>query len=148
MKFNVYIDGYNLYNGLKETSRREPFYKCCYWLDLWKLGKWLEGLHSGWELQAVKFFTAPEHIEPPPNSWDPKTNQTRYLEALRSRNIEIIKGFFRKQEALCKHASCDIRGQYFDLTEKMTDVALGVEMVSDVLRGEVEGLVLITRDVD
>ena len=35
-----------------------------------------------------------------------------------------------------------------DLTEKMTDVALGVEMVSDVLRGEVEGLVLITRDVD
>lgn len=69
MKFNVYIDGYNLYNGLKETSRREPFYKCCYWLDLWKLGKWLEGLHSGWELQAVKFFTAPEHIEPPPNSW-------------------------------------------------------------------------------
>ena len=96
----------------------------------------------------MKFFTAPEHIEPPPNSWDPKTNQTRYLEALRSRNIEIIKGFFRKQEALCKHASCDIRGQYFDLTEKMTDVALGVEMVSDVLRGEVEGLVLITRDVD
>lgn len=118
MKFNVYIDGYNLYNGLKETSRREPFYKCCYWLDLWKLGKWLEGLHSGWELQAVKFFTAPEHIEPPPNSWDPQTNQTRYLEALRSRNIEIIKGFFRKQEALCKHASCDIRGQYFRLNRE------------------------------
>lgn len=148
MLFNVYIDGYNLYYGMREAARREPYYKRCYWLDLFKLGKWLESLYpQQWKLNEVKYFTA-QDISPSYSPGAKRSNQARYWDALRAKQVKIIEGFFRDEEKQCKHGPCDKRGIYTDRTEKMTDVALGVHMVSDALRNEVQAVVLITRDMD
>ncbi|MEJ7594397.1 MAG: NYN domain-containing protein [Planctomycetaceae bacterium] len=46
----VYIDGFNLYYGLKEKNWRKY-----YWLDLWAFA---ESLANGRQLVSVKYFTA------------------------------------------------------------------------------------------
>lgn len=46
-----YIDGFNLYHGMREAG-----FKRYYWLDLAKLA--LSLLHGGQELTATKYFTA------------------------------------------------------------------------------------------
>lgn len=66
----VYIDGYNLYHGLKAKNWRR-----LYWLDLWRLGE--ELLKPGQRLGAVRYFTT--RIKGPDDS---RNRQNDYLEAI------------------------------------------------------------------
>jgi len=114
-RFNLYVDGFNLYHALKAASRLDEYYRHCYWLDLVYLGRWFERLHPGWKLEKVKFFTAPDRKRPPrgparrpgePKPKEPKTNQFIYWDALRARGVEIIEGYFRDETLTCKRESC------------------------------------------
>ena len=140
-----YVDGYNVYHGLlsKEWQRFK-------WLDFRAL--FAELLEPGEDLAKVKYFTArgrgPE---------DSNRRQAIYLGALTSHSgTEVIYGRFTKgaprQCSYCGNIfrprcpRCerpDRRNQ-----EKMTDVALGVNMVADAYEGLYAKAFLMTGDTD
>lgn len=67
----VYIDGFNLYHGLHESTGRSHL-----WLDLVKLGS---SLRSKQRLVGVRYFTAPVLNDP-----QAQARQAHYIDALRS----------------------------------------------------------------
>ena len=69
----LYVDGFNLYYGLRARCWRRY-----YWLDLRHLSVNL--LRSGQELVAVRYFTA--RVSPEPGDPDKPARQNTYLEAL------------------------------------------------------------------
>jgi len=89
---NFYIDGLNLYNGLKSAGLRKY-----YWLNLEELSKLL--LKPNQKLNQIKYFTS---IVYPDNNLDnyglnKYMRQSRYLKALKTLDsLEIILG--RHQE--------------------------------------------------
>ena len=69
----VYIDGFNLYYGLRSRGWRRY-----YWLDLRRLSENL--LRPRQVLAAIRYFTA--RILPEPDDRDKPVRQSMYLEAL------------------------------------------------------------------
>lgn len=144
MVFNVYIDGYNLYYAIRRASQADPYYKRCYWLDIERVGKWIQDLYPNWTLGAVKFFTSRVDSKD-----DGFRNQETYWKALRTKkSVEIIEGSFRKESMMCRFRNCEVRGLFDHSREKMTDVALGVTMLKDACLKQVGAIVLVTRDID
>ena len=85
----VYIDGFNLFYGMR--SKR---WKRFYWLDVFQLAKNL--LLTGQQLSIVRYFTAP--ILPDPNDPDKDKRQTTYLDALATLpSLSIEKGYYRSK---------------------------------------------------
>jgi hypothetical protein len=77
-RLTVYVDGFNLYHGLKERSGRRLL-----WLDLVKLSRLLRPRSS---LLRVRYFTAPVLDDPPAAS-----RQGRYQSALLARNPGLVE---------------------------------------------------------
>ena len=138
-----YVDGYNVYYGLQSKGLRK-----FYWLDLWALLS--ELLEPGEDLEAVKYFTARRR-----GPQDSNTRQAIYLEALTSHaGVEVIYGKFAMRAPWhCSYCSDELhclkckdparRNQ-----EKMTDVALSVNMVADAYEGLYEKAFLMSGDSD
>ena len=138
-----YVDGYNVYYGLQSKS-----WQRFYWLDLRALLS--ELLEPGEVLATVKYFTARRR-----GPQDSNSRQTIYLGALTSYSgVEVIYGKFAMRALRhcsycgdilrcpgCKHPAR--RNQ-----EKMTDVALGVNMVADAYEGLYEKAFLMSGDSD
>ncbi|MGH3278694.1 MAG: NYN domain-containing protein [Trebonia sp.] len=105
----AYIDGYNLYYGLREHGRRYL------WLDLEALMQSL--LKPGQELAAVRYFTARRRNDPPGEQ-----RQQTYLNALsaHSRVLEIKYGRFQEKNRRCRNCNTS----RLDYEEKESDVAL------------------------
>jgi hypothetical protein len=114
----VYIDGFNFYFGLRESS-----WQCYYWLDFPKLaGNLISGLDNS-VLSATKYFTA--RISAPE---DKRQRQNNYLELLELRgNLEFRFGNYRDKPFTC---SACTRPNYLS-NEKQTDVNIAVEMMVD-----------------
>lgn len=85
MKFNAYIDGFNLYKG---ALQKRPDLK---WLDLRTLAQNLWQEH---ELEKVYFFTS-RVKEKFPGDLAPR-RQHAYLRALEGARVEVVLGKFRK----------------------------------------------------
>src|SRR5689334_6219633 len=110
-KVMVYIDGFNVYFGLKESG-----WNNYYWLDYVALAQSLtEKLREeNTELVATKYFTS--RISAPE---DKRKRQTIYLEALESQgNITIYYGNYRENLYYC--SGC--RRPNYVPNEKQTDV--------------------------
>jgi hypothetical protein len=133
-RLTVYVDGFNLYHGLKERSGRRLL-----WLDLVKLSRLLRPRSS---LVRVHYFTAPVLDDPAAAS-----RQGRYQAALRARTpglIEITQGRYQKKARTCRACGAT----WIQYEEKETDVNIATALVADAATRATDSALIISADSD
>jgi uncharacterized LabA/DUF88 family protein len=141
----VYIDGFNLYYGLRDAGLR-PYY----WLDLRKLA--LRLVRSPFVLDQVKYFTArisgAHPDDTPARAKDREASRLRqvaFLEAVATLpRLDIFEGHFLLKRDYCR--SC--RRDFFRAEEKMTDVQLATQFVADAFLDRFDSAVIVSADSD
>ena len=129
----AYIDGFNLYFGLRVKG-----WKHLYWLNLYRLCERL--LRPDQQLVSVKYFTA--RVSTPE---DKRLRQNAYLEALGiQEGIGVYFGKYLVHSRKCLKCGWGDRVP----SEKMTDVNIAVEMISDALQDSFDTAMLISADSD
>ena len=132
----VYIDGFNLYYGLRARA-----WQRYYWLDLHRLAEKL--LRPGQSLAAVRYFTAGTFSEP--GDPDKPKRQNTYLEALATLpDLHIHYGYHIAKEQRCSR--CGVVRRTYE--EKMTDVNIAVEMLGDAQDNAFDTAIIISADGD
>ena len=132
----VYVDGFNLFYGLRSKGWRRY-----YWLDVYRLANNL--LRPGQSLATVRYFTARIFDDP----LDPgkRTRQSDYLDALSSiPALHIHYGYFASKTQRCPN--CNAMRQTYE--EKMTDVNISVEMLADAYEDLFDTAIVISADSD
>lgn len=128
----VYVDGFNLYFGMKESG-----FDKCKWLDVKKLV--LSYLTSNQELIEVKYFTSRITHNPPKQK-----RQTTYLEAIEAQGVSIIYGLYK-----AKNIECENCGHNWTVSnEKMTDVNIATQLIIDAYSDKYDTAILISGDSD
>lgn len=140
-----YIDGFNLYYGLRDSGFRKY-----YWLDVCKLvGELLKPQQS---LIQTKYFTAPIGGPRPSDASARATKlrarmrrQTAYLDALATLpELARFDGHF-----LHKKLRCSKCGSTYDRPEeKMTDVRIATEMCFDSYFDRFDVAIVVSGDSD
>lgn len=132
----AYIDGFNLYFGLKSKGWRRY-----YWLDLRSLV--LNLLKPTQRLVELKYFTA--RISSSTRHAEKQKRQNTYLEAVETmQDTRIYYGHY-----LQKSQTCFRCGATWDShEEKMTDVNIAVEMLNDASDDLLNTALLISADSD
>ena len=130
----VYIDGYNLYYGM-----RAAFGKKYMWLDLQAFSASLLQLQA--ELVAVKYFTAVTKA-----AADSQQRQAVYLNALQAHcdKLEIFYGLFLSKSRRC--SSCQRENKLFE--EKKTDVNIACEIINDAYLDRYDLCYVVSGDSD
>jgi hypothetical protein len=131
----VYIDGFNLYFGLKTKGWRR-----FYWLNLLDLSRNLLKPHQ--TLAQVKYFTSRIRDDPPK-----ERRQSTYIDALQTLppgELRIILGKYQSEIRTCR--SCG--SSYPSHNDKMTDVNIAVEMMADAFQDRFDSALLISADSD
>lgn len=129
----AYIDGFNLYFGLRDKGWRR-----FYWLNVKLLVKNL--LKFNQQLVMTKYFTARVIGEP-----DKQKRQSTYIEALETlSNLKIFYGKYQLNPRECPN--CGFKDKVPN--EKMTDVNIAVEMLSDAINDEFDVALLLSADSD
>ena len=129
----TYIDGFNLYFGLRDKG-----WKRFYWLNLRQVA--LHLLRPYQTLATTKYFTS--IVTAPP---DKNRRQATFLEALGTLpDFSIYYGHYRAVTVTCK--SCG--HTYTTHREKMTDVNIATEMLSDAFTDQFDTALLISADSD
>ena len=132
----VYIDGFNLYYGLRSKDWRRY-----YWLDIHSLARNI--LRPNQDLVLVRYFTA--HITAEPDDPDKPTRQNTYIEALGTLpNVQIHYGDFRPRTVRCFECG----REWSSPEEKMTDVNIAVEALGDAQDDRFDTAVVISGDSD
>jgi hypothetical protein len=108
----VYVDGFNLYHGLKAKHGRAYL-----WLDLDALARRL--LKPGQALAGVKYFTASVRNDP-----DALARQNAYIGALRKTGVQVTRGRYQQKRTTCR--SCGASRTTYE--EKETDVNIAVSL--------------------
>lgn len=130
-KVSVYIDGFNLYFGLRSKYPKSK------WLDVYKLSENL--LKENQKLIDVKYFTAMVSNNP-----EKEERQRKYISAIKTTETKIIYGHYKSKSIncfRCKHT-------WIDNEEKMTDVNISVEMIIDAIENKIDKAILISGDSD
>ena len=129
----AYIDGFNLYYGLRDKQ-----WSRFYWLDPAKLSESL--LSGGRCLVSTKYFTARVRLPA-----EKRARQAKYLDAINaSSDAEIILGrFYQKQKSCrkCNHT-------WTTHEEKMTDSAIAAHLVADAFLSNFDTAILVGGDTD
>ncbi|WP_299057939.1 NYN domain-containing protein [uncultured Nocardioides sp.] len=128
----VYVDGFNLYHGV-----REKFGRRLLWLDLMALANSL--LRRDQRLLGVKYFSAPVRNAP-----DSQQRQSAYLGALRATGVEVVLGRFQEQTIECY--GCHDTWRAYE--EKQSDVNFCVQVLSDAHNHAFQTALLVTGDSD
>jgi uncharacterized LabA/DUF88 family protein len=128
----VYVDGFNLYYGMVE-SRYDRFK----WLNIHALAKDL--VEPNQQLVAVKYFTARVSGQK-----DKARRQTTFLEAVQTCDVAMFYGKFQAKPIRCN--ACYTSWQTSE--EKMTDVNIATEMLTDAFSDKFDRAVLISGDSD
>lgn len=129
----VYIDGFNLYNGLKELRGHRYL-----WLDLQALA--LALLKPDQVLAGIRYFTARVRNEP-----DAEQRQATYLSALATQPmVEIVEGRFQEKRRTCRQ--CRARWRTYE--EKETDVSIAVALVEDAAIDAYDIALVVSADSD
>lgn len=132
----VYVDGFNLYFGLRSKQWRRY-----YWLDLIALSNAL--LKPDQDLQQVHFFTS--RIRTNAHNTADVQRQTTYLEALDTLpQVRTQYGHYLEKRKQCH--SCG--AHWKDYEEKMTDVNIAVQMLSDAFADRFDTALLLSADSD
>ena len=132
----VYIDGFNLYYGMR--SKRWHRY---YWLNAQLLAQNL--LKPRQSLIGTKYFTS--RVSSTLRDPNKSTRQHTYLEALGTlANVDIFYGHYLEKTVEC--FTCGAKWRLSE--EKMTDVNIAVEMMVDAFRDRWDTALLISGDSD
>ena len=132
----VYIDGFNLYYGLKSKGWRRY-----YWLDLRRMAENL--LRPRQELVMVRYFTT--RISPESQDPGKTVRQNTFLEALATlQDLYIHYGKYMPKEQTC--LNCRATWQTYE--EKMTDVNIAVELLGDAQDDVFDTAIIISGDSD
>lgn len=129
----AYVDGFNLYHGLREDGRRYL------WLDLDALATSL--LKPGQRLDRVRYFTARVRNDP-----DGHQRQADYLDALlaNSARVEVIEGRFQQKTRCCNRCG----REWITYEEKETDVSIAVALIEDGVLDRFDTALVISADSD
>lgn len=131
----AYVDGFNLYYGMRDRGWGQ-----FYWNDPCLLIKTL--VRPEFQLVGVKYFTARVH-----QPEDKRNRQTAYLDALRAcSDAQVIYGQFLEKHRRCKNPECGFK--WLDHEEKMTDTAIGVNLVADAFLDAMDVALLVGGDTD
>jgi uncharacterized LabA/DUF88 family protein len=130
----AYVDGFNLYFGLKADRGRKYL-----WLDLQVLVERL--LRADQELRVVRYFTARVR-----DDRDAEKRQSIYLDALESYCPKVRRVERRFQELARSCRFCGYR--WIGYEEKETDVNIAVTLVEDAVRDSYDTAFLISGDSD
>ena len=131
----AYIDGFNLYYGLKQSAWDRYL-----WLDLPALARSL--IHKHQYLGETKYFTS--RIGAPPGK---QKRQSIYLEAAEAHcgnSLKMYFGHFQSDPWKC--ASCGTEERV--PSEKKTDVNIAVEIMTDAFSGSFDTALIISADSD
>ena len=132
----AYIDGFNLFHGLKAKG-----WKRYYWLDLGQLIGNL--LRPGEQLVAIRYFTA--RVLPKPSDKGEPIRQNTYLQALDTvPNLTTHLGYFLFKEKFCFRCGATIQ----TYEEKMTDVNIAVSLLVDAHAGLFDKAMVVSGDSD
>ncbi len=130
----AYIDGFNLYFGLKAKYGRKYL-----WLNLQALSASL--LRPDQALEKVTYFTARVRGDSAGEQ-----RQFHYLEAL-ARHCPLVKVIAgRFQEKICWCRNC--KSSWTSYEEKETDVNLAVALVEDAVQDRYDTALVISADSD
>jgi NYN domain len=140
----AYVDGFNFYYGLRTAK-----FKRFYWLDFMALAGNL--LRSDQLLAGAKYFTSrisgPTAGDTSPAAIalrDSHQRQALYLDALATTRLRIIEGHF-----LSKRGQCHGCGNTWPLyEEKMTDVNIATELLTDAFTDQFDTAMIISGDSD
>jgi uncharacterized LabA/DUF88 family protein len=129
----AYIDGFNLYYGLRSKN-----WKWFYWLNVQEMARLM--LKPDQLLVKTKYFTS---IVTHPA--DKHKRQADYLEALRTlSDFEIFYGHYLSDIITCRNCGHTYQTHH----EKMTDVNIAVELMSDAFQDKFDVVLLVSADSD
>lgn len=128
----VYIDGFNLYFGMREAGLDS-----CRWLNVEKMIKKLLQPHQ--KLVQIKYFTSRVS-----NSPEKQKRQSTYIDALESTGVEIFYGNYQDGSQECKRCGHIWR----TAKEKMTDVNIATTMLVDAFNDAYDMAMLVSGDSD
>src|SRR5437868_3537909 len=115
----TYIDGFNMYFGLKDQKWDRHL-----WLDVQALSRNL--LKPDQQLVHTKYFTA--RLSQPP---DKAKRQNTYIEAIQTLpDVSIYFGHYLSNPRTCRNCGF----VYAAPQEKMTDVNIAVELLQDAFQ--------------
>ena len=132
----VYVDGFNLYFGLRSKQWRKY-----YWLDLVALATAL--LKPNQTLSGVHYFTS--RIRANGRNVSDMQRQTAYLEALDTLpGVQLHFGHYLEKPKQCRQCGA----QWMDYEEKMTDVNIAMQLLADAYDDRFDTALLISADSD
>lgn len=128
----AYIDGFNLYFGMREAG-----FDNCRWLNIKQLVEKLLKPHQ--ELIGVKYFTSRVSNNP-----DKQKRQSTYIDALESIGAKVIYGNYQDGSEECLRCGHIWR----TAKEKMTDVNIATAIMVDAFQDKYDMAMLISGDSD
>ena len=128
----VYIDGFNLYFGMKQAG-----FDNFKWLNIRALSESL--LKLGKEIVGIKYFTSRVSNNP-----DKQKRQSTYIEALETVGIKIYYGHYQRDAIECRRCN----NVWANYNEKMTDVNIATQMLVDAYQDNYDMAMLISGDSD
>jgi len=130
----AYVDGFNLYNGLKDKHGRKHM-----WLDLQALAAAL--VLPGQQLVGVEYFSARVRGED-----GAVLRQATYIDAPRAHCslLTVVEGRFQEKTIWCRRCG-DSRVSY---EEKETDVSIAVALVEDAACDRYDTAMVVSADRD
>jgi len=128
----AYIDGFNLYFGMREAG-----FDQCRWLNVKRLVESL--LQTNQELVGVKYYTSRVSNNP-----DKQKRQSTYLDALESVGVEIYYGNYQDNNLECRRCG----NVWKSAKEKMTDVNIATAIIVDAFKEKYDMAMLISGDSD
>lgn len=138
MRFNVYVDGFNLYYG---ALRGQPYR----WLDIRQFARGL--LRPSDSVHRIRYFTA--RVRPTPRDPRAPERQAAYLRALDTvPEVTVHYGQFLTSERVMQRADDGAPVRVVRSEEKGSDVNLATHMLLDAFDNEYEGALLISNDSD
>ncbi len=133
MRVISYIDVFNLFYGMKESSLQ-----ACYWLNVASLCQSI--VPAGWTISGVNYFTASVRGNP-----DKNRRQSTYLEAIAEQNlVRIIYGNYRSNPINCTRCN----HSWTTFTEKKTDVGIATGMLIDAFQDRCDVFQIVSGDSD
>ena len=135
-RVTVYIDGFNLYYGLRDKKWQRYL-----WLDVRRLSENL--LRSSQILVAVHYFTA--RMFPEPNNPGKSMRQDMFLDAIETLpDVYIHYGYHVPRKVSC--SKCGATWRTYE--EKTTDVNIAVELLGDAQDDVFDTAIVISGDGD
>jgi len=131
----LYVDGFNLYFGMKAAG----LLRFC-WLDVAELGAQL--LTPGQSLVMAKYFTA--LIQGPEEKRLPQAAHLEALDAHLGAKVAVVLGRYQSQSLTCR--ACGAARPVW--SEKKTDVNIAVELVVDAFQDRFDTAMLVSADSD